>query len=148
VIELVPMTEAHLSQVMEHEKETFGSEAWSRSSYLAELRDRRTRHYVVAVEDGILLGWAGQMIVADTTQIMTVGTVAAARRRGVGRQLVQALLTEAAARGVTEVILEVRVDNEAAQKLYDSFGFTPLRIRHGYYDGGRVDAIEMRLALP
>lgn len=146
-MELVPMTETSLAQVMQHENETFGSEAWTRSSYLAELRDKRTRHYITAVEDGTLLGWAGLMVVADTAQIMTVGTVAAARRRGVGRQMVQALIAEAAARGAVEVILEVRVDNEPARKLYESFGFTALRIRRGYYDGGRIDAIEMRLAL-
>jgi ribosomal-protein-alanine N-acetyltransferase len=45
------------------------------------------------------------------------------------------------------VFLEVRVDNKAAKALYEGFGFTPLRIRRGYYDGGRVDAVEMRLPL-
>ena len=57
------------------------------------------------------------------------------------------MLDEARRRDATEVFLEVRVDNEAAMSLYEGFGFTPLRIRRGYYDGGRVDAVEMRLPL-
>jgi [ribosomal protein S18]-alanine N-acetyltransferase len=146
-VNIVPMTEAHLDQVMVHELEMFGPESWSRASYRAELRDRRTRTYLAAVEGATLLGWAGLMTVADSAQIMTVGTIPAARRRGVGRRLVIALLTEAAARGATEVLLEVRIDNVAAQALYADLGFTEVRIRRGYYEGGRVDAIEMRLAL-
>jgi ribosomal-protein-alanine N-acetyltransferase len=54
---------------------------------------------------------------------------------------------EARRRQADEVLLEVRVDNEAAQKLYDSEGFSMIGIRKGYYDHGRVDAVVMRLGL-
>jgi ribosomal-protein-alanine N-acetyltransferase len=87
------------------------------------------------------------MTVADSAQIFTVGTVPHARRQGVARRLIQAMLDEARRRAATNVFLEVRVDNEAAKALYEGFGFAPLRIRRGYYDGGRVDAVEMRLSL-
>ena len=147
MIQIVPMTEAHLAEVMAHEEEMFGTESWSRAAYRDELRERRTRHYLAAVEDGRLLGWAGVMIVTGEAQILTVGTVPAARRRGIGRALVQALLDEAAARDAEQVVLEVRVDNTAATALYASFGFAPARVRRGYYDGGRVDAVEMHLTL-
>ena len=142
------MTEAHLDEVMVYEKGMFGTESWSRAAYRDELRDTRTRWYIAAVddEDG-LLGWAGLMTIADTAQIFTVGTVPQARRQGVARRLVEAMLDEARRRDATEVFLEVRVDNAAAKALYEGFGFRPLRIRRGYYDGGRVDAVEMRLAL-
>ena len=142
------MTEAHLDEVMVYEKGMFGTESWSRAAYRDELRDTRTRWYIAAVddEDG-LLGWAGLMTIADTAQIFTVGTVPQARRQGVARRLVEAMLDEARRRDATEVFLDVRVDNAAAKALYEGFGFRPLRIRRGYYDGGRVDAVEMRLAL-
>jgi [ribosomal protein S18]-alanine N-acetyltransferase len=142
------MTETHLDEVMVYERAMFGTESWSRSAYRDELRDTRTRWYIAAVdEEDKLLGWAGLMTVADTAQIFTVGTVPQARRQGVARTLIEAMLDEARRRAATEVFLEVRVDNVAAKALYEGFGFTPLRIRRGYYDGGRVDAVEMRLPL-
>jgi ribosomal-protein-alanine N-acetyltransferase len=147
-VRIVPMTEAHLDEVMVYEKGMFGPESWSRAAYRDELRDTRTRWYIAAVDDeDRLLGWAGLMTIADAAQIFTVGTVPHARRQGVARRLVEAMLDEARRRDATEVFLEVRVDNAAAKALYEGFGFRPLRIRRGYYDGGRVDAVEMRLAL-
>jgi ribosomal-protein-alanine N-acetyltransferase len=147
-VRIVAMTEPHLDEVMLYERDMFGTESWSRAAYRDELRDKRTRWYIAALDDeNKLLGWAGLMTVSDSAQIFTVGTVPHARRQGVARRLVEAMLDEARRREATEVFLEVRVDNEAAKALYEGFGFTPLRIRRGYYDGGRIDAVEMRLPL-
>ena len=44
----------------------------------------------------------------------------------------------------SEVLLEVRVDNTRAQKLYQRFGFEPIGFRKGYYQPGNVDALVMR----
>lgn len=43
------------------------------------------------------------------------------------------------------MLLEVRVDNTRAQKLYERFGFEPIGFRRGYYQPGNVDALVMRL---
>ena len=43
------------------------------------------------------------------------------------------------------MLLEVRVDNIRAQKLYERFGFEPIGFRRGYYQPGNVDALVMRL---
>ena len=42
----------------------------------------------------------------------------------IGAGLLDSLVAEAARRGCTEVFLEVRVDNDRAQRLYRSRGFT------------------------
>ena len=45
----------------------------------------RHRHYLVAVDDdGALLGWAGLRSLADEAEILTVGVIPTARRRGIG----------------------------------------------------------------
>ena len=163
---VLPMAPAHLAATMEHEEELFGTESWTADSYRAELADRRHRHYIVAVREdagadgdgaeadgadgdghGAVLGWAGLLVIADTAQIVTIGVVRSAQRHGVGQILLDALLAEASRRGAGEVILEVRVDNGPARRLYERNRFTQLRIRRGYYDLGRVDALEMRRAL-
>jgi ribosomal-protein-alanine N-acetyltransferase len=142
---LVPMTAAHIDALMPYEREMFGTEAWTVSGYRTELADAKHRYYVAAEDaDGGLLGWAGVMVLADSAEILTVGVVPGARRRGIGRDLLAALLAEAVRRGAREAFLEVRVDNAGARSLYASEGFAEVGLRRGYYDGGRVDAVVMR----
>jgi ribosomal-protein-alanine N-acetyltransferase len=44
-------------------------------------------------------------------------------------------------------MLEVRADNDAAQRLYCATGFSVLTVRRRYYQPGDVDALIMRLTL-
>jgi ribosomal-protein-alanine N-acetyltransferase len=142
---IVPMTSAHVDALMPYERAMFGTEAWTANGYRNELADTERRHYLAAVDaEGVLLGWAGVMVVADTAEILTVGVVPGARRHGIGARLLDGLLAEARTRGSVEVFLEVRVDNEAARALYEGDGFAQVGLRPGYYDNGRVDAVVMR----
>jgi ribosomal-protein-alanine N-acetyltransferase len=53
-------------------------------------------------------------------------------------------LAEAGGRGVRSVLLEVAVDNEPAQRLYDAYGFVGVGVRKGYYQPSNTDALVMR----
>lgn len=145
MISLRPMVPADLDVLMNYEKELFGSESWSRRSYEDELADTELRDYLVAQSaDGELLGSGGLMTIGETAQILTVGVLPAARRRGIATLLVRGLLAEARRRLAGEVLLEVRMDNDPARKLYENEGFVTIGTRRGYYDRGRVDAVVMR----
>jgi ribosomal-protein-alanine N-acetyltransferase len=143
--EVVAMTAAHVDALMPHEREMFGTEAWTAGGYRAELADTRHRYYV-AIEGpaGELLGWAGVRVLGPEAEVLTVGVVVSARRHGLAIRLLDALLAEAVRRGANEVFLEVRVDNAAARALYLREGFAEIGLRRGYYDAGRVDAVVMR----
>ena len=145
---VVPMTRAHVDQLMAFEHQLFGAEAWSAASYRAELADTRSRYYV-AVEGGdeALLGWGGVLIAGDQAEILTVGVVPAAQRQGLARAMLAELYAEAGRRGARELFLEVRVDNAAAIALYTAEGFADIGRRRGYYEHGRVDAMVMRRVL-
>jgi len=162
-VRLRPMRTADLDVLMRYEQQMFGPEAWSRQGYLDELADTELRHYIVAeamaeavaeeapaeenLGDHRLLGTGGLLTIGDTAQILTVGVLPPARRRGVGRLLVRALVAEARRRRADEVLLEVREDNEAARRLYAGEGFAVLGRRRGYYEQGKVDAVTMRYPL-
>jgi ribosomal-protein-alanine N-acetyltransferase len=147
-VRVVPMRSEHIDRLMRFEKELFGPESWTRAGYRAELADTRTRSYVVAEDPaGELLGWAGVRVVGDEADVMTVGVVPAARRRGTGKRLLRELLDIARSCGAAMAYLEVRVDNEAALHLYEHEGFVVAGVRRGYYDGGRVDAVVMQREL-
>ena len=147
-VSIVAMTAAHINALMPHERAMFGTEAWTASGYRTELADTDRRYYLVALAStDELLGWAGVMVIADSAEILTVGGIPTARRRGIARQLLAGLLAEARRRGAVEAFLEVRVDNVAAQALYARDGFAQVGVRRGYYDGGLVDAVVMRREL-
>jgi ribosomal-protein-alanine N-acetyltransferase len=67
--------------------------------------------------------------------------------QGVGTALLLALVAEAERREVGHLDLEVRADNEVAQRLYRRHGFTDIGVRRGYYQPSGTDAIVMRKEL-
>ena len=139
-----------IEPVLELEHELFPEDAWSAGMFWSELAHARgpqaTRRYVVAEDgSGRLVGYAG---LAATGDLADVQTIAAARDQwgtGLGARLLTDLLRAATAFECAEVLLEVRVDNTRAQKLYERFGFEPIGFRRGYYQPGNVDALVMRL---
>ena len=147
-VTIVPMLAAHIDALMPYEREMFGTEAWTANGYRTELADVARRYYLAAeAADGSLLGWAGLMVVGRSAEILTVGVIPPARRRGIARQLLLGLIDEAHRRDAVEAFLEVRVDNVAARELYKAEGFVEVGLRPGYYDAGRVDAVVMRREL-
>ena len=123
----------------------FPADPWSPATFWSELAGvPATRHYVAAEADGELVGYAGLMVVGTDGDVQTLAVAPAHRGRGLGRRLLEDLLAEAARRGCTQVLLEVRHDNAEALALYTSLGFERLAVRRGYYGPGE-DAAVMRL---
>ncbi|SFE79742.1 ribosomal-protein-alanine N-acetyltransferase [Actinacidiphila alni] len=142
-----------LDDVLALEHDLFPEDAWSRAMFWSELADARhpdaTRTYVVAADGGgRIVGYAGLAAVAGTGDVQTIAAARDHWGTGLGARLLTALLSAATAAECHEVLLEVRVDNARAQRLYQRFGFEPIGFRKGYYQPGNVDALVMRLADP
>jgi ribosomal-protein-alanine N-acetyltransferase len=71
------------------------------------------------------------------------------RGMGVGRRLMDFLLSRARDAEMQDVFLEVRPSNPVAIRLYESLGFVKVGVRKGYYQatGGREDALVYKLVL-
>jgi len=149
-----------LDAIMELETSTFVSDAWSRGTMRDELASVHGYYLVAEAAAGPaeidagesrhpLLGYAGLLAPAGSGQadIQTIAVAPDARRHGLGRALVVALLDEARARQAGEVFLEVRADNPHARALYESLGFEQIAVRPRYYQPDGVDAHIMRLGL-
>jgi [ribosomal protein S18]-alanine N-acetyltransferase len=142
-----------LDAVLALEHDLFPEDAWSRGMFWSELADARhpaaTRTYLVAEDAaGRITGYAGLAAVGGTGDVQTIATARDQWGTGLGARLLTALLRAATAAECHEVLLEVRVDNARAQRLYQRFGFEPIGLRRGYYQPGNVDALVMRLADP
>jgi ribosomal-protein-alanine N-acetyltransferase len=139
------MTERDLPAVLTIERATFPFDAWSEGMLRGELHDQpRTRHYIVAIADGEIVGYAGLAAAGDQADVQTIAVAAARQRAGIGSAMLRELLAEAGRRGATAIFLEVRADNPAAQAMYERFGFERIGVRREYYDDG-TDAIMMAL---
>jgi ribosomal-protein-alanine N-acetyltransferase len=106
-----------------------------------------------APEDDSVSGPLGFIVVravAGEAEILTLAVHPSARRRGLGRCLVQAAAVAAVGLGAEAFWLEVAVDNAAAIALYAATGFEIAGRRPGYYarkNAERVDALVMRRLL-
>lgn len=137
-----------LAAIMDLERTSFPTDAWSEPMMAAELASPHGR-YVVDVEAGRVVGYGGVRAVQGSpdADIQTIAIAEAARGRGRGRALLHALLEGARDRGAREVFLEVRADNPVAAGLYGSEGFVEVGRRPRYYQPDDVDAIVMTLDL-
>jgi ribosomal-protein-alanine N-acetyltransferase len=139
-----------IDPVLELEKDLFPEDAWSRGMFWSELAHSRgpeaTRRYVVAEEAGRIVGYGGLVASGDQADVQTIAVARDHWGTGLGSRLLTELLRAATAFECAEVMLECRVDNVRAQKLYERFGFEPIGFRRGYYQPGNVDAVVMRLS--
>ncbi len=123
-----------------------GAELWDAAA-LAELMAMPGALALIVEAGGAPLGLALGRVAAGEAEVLTLGVRPAARRLGLGRALVDALVSRAAALGVRKVFLEVAEDNKDARKLYLAAGFREVGRRGGYYrrPTGGVDAVIMQL---
>lgn len=115
---------------------------WTAEQLIGQLPDKNHR-FVVAERAGELLGYVGMMFVLDEGYISNVATAPAARRQGIGRALITALMEQARELELSFVTLEVRRSNEPAKALYAQQGFMPVGERKDYYQRPKEDAILM-----
>jgi len=130
----------HIDTVLPIERDLFGPEPWTAGQFWSELGQVDTRHYVVAIEQDVVVGYAGLCDYPDEAFIQTMAVATTQQGKGIGSLLLEELLAEAGRRRHARVLLEVRVDNEPAQRLYARYGFVQQSVRRGYYPGG-VDAL-------
>ncbi len=141
-----PLDAAHAADVAALEARVMGSDAWNEYLVVDEL-PRGDRTWWAAYEDDALVGYAGGWIVDGQVQILKVGVDPAQRRRGIARELLARVATDARDLGAQTCSLEVRAGNGGAQALYESLGFRSLGTRPRYYSDGE-DAVIMEGPLP
>jgi ribosomal-protein-alanine N-acetyltransferase len=146
---------ADLERISLIERASF-SDPWSFEAFSAALALRHLR-FLVAEETGRaarsgagepgLVGYVVALVMGDEGEIADVAVAPAARRRGVGRRLLQRITAEMMEAGVRALYLEVRESNAAARALYGALGFEQVGRRRGYYQHPSEDALLLRREL-
>ena len=149
----VRRAEAHDAHtIAELEQSLFATDAWSLEMVHSEIASRHS-YYLVAFDPErpeTVVAYAGVYAPqgAPEAEIHNIAVVPAARRNGLARVLMNALIAFARRAGAREIFLEVRVDNNAAIALYEQLGFASIGIRAKYYQPDGVDANVMKLRIP
>lgn len=118
-------------------------DAWTPEMFWDELAQGPSRTYVVAEEDGAIVGYAGLAAMPDEAYVQTIAVAPSHQRRGLGAELLTLLMDDAKRRGLPRTGLEVRIDNEPAIRLYERFGFEAIAVRKRYYQPSGTDALVM-----
>ena len=161
-----PMAADDIAQITDIERESFTS-AWPQTAYRRELQNKLARYYVIAesaeepdARAGFLdalrrivhadghtgervLGFIGLWLMVGEAHIVTVAVRESYRRMGIGERLLLTAIDAATEHAQEVLTLEVRKSNEAAQLLYDKYGFLRVGLRVKYYTDNNEDAVIM-----
>ena len=119
---------------------------WTRGMLEDELYNRNAWYRVITFE-GAIAGYAGMWKILDEGHITNVAIHPHYQRKGLATLLMQDLIDHAASSAIQAITLEVRVSNNPAIKLYESFGFKTEGRRKHYYADNHEDALIMWLKL-
>jgi len=127
---------------------------WTEARYRQAVQPGFEQRFVLVAEAPLprseqqhLFGFLVARRVGPEWELENIVVAPAARRNGLGTELLEALITAARETKGESVFLEARESNTAARKLYERFGFEQSGRRKAYYANPREDALVYRLQI-
>lgn len=124
-----------LDVVLKIEEDSYKS-PWSKAMFLNELTDNKYAFLFVLEANGMIVGYYGFWAVDENAMITKVTIIKPLRGKGLGKILMEDLITRLNLLECDSVTLEVRVSNISAIKLYEKYGFEIIGKRTEYYQDG------------
>ena len=119
---------------------------WGPDAFRDAVENSHDRFWMAGDGDG-LKGFLVTRVVAGEAELLNIVVAGSARRMGIGRELMSTWFKQMEQESVCRLFLEVRVSNAAAIHLYETFGFTEVGKRVGYYQPDLEDALVMARSL-
>lgn len=141
-----PMRQAHVPAVVAIERDVFSS-PWTTGVFLQEVRDGSASRSFVAVEKRRVVGYFVAWFLQQEVHLLNIAVVPSRQRKGIGHLMLRFLMDMARGEGKDVISLEVRESNEAAIRLYRSFGFATVGMHRGYYQEDEENALLMARSL-
>ncbi|MGC1449700.1 MAG: ribosomal protein S18-alanine N-acetyltransferase [Candidatus Sulfotelmatobacter sp.] len=156
-----PATVADIAFLMSLERQSATAGHWSEQQYREAFRTEGVGRLVLVADDSPamasessprtsahILGFLVAHHLAPEWELENIVVTSAARRKGLGQRLLDALLTAARETHSSAVFLEVRESNAPARTLYEKGGFAQSGRRKSYYTDPQEDAVLYRRILP
>jgi [ribosomal protein S18]-alanine N-acetyltransferase len=138
------MRSSDLDAVMLIEQYSFPT-PWKRHMYESDIQtNARSRFYVIKDQStGELAAYIGTWFIYEEAHVGTVATAESHRGKHLAEQLLAYTAMQALRERLCYMILEVRVSNAPARRLYERLGFDVVGLRKGYYTDTGEDALLM-----
>jgi len=135
-----PASFADLQKLYEIEKECFSSEAFSLEQLAFLLENPSSISLMALVDDkiaGFIIGIVRKGFkTGNIGHVFTLDVAERYRRKGIALRLLQELEKKFKEKNAKESILEVRLDNKVAKKLYKKLGYKEILCLKNYYGKG------------
>ena len=112
--------------------DTTSNNPWSVKA-ITEVLEKPHYRVLVSHSESAVIGLCLFTLVADECNLLYIAVDSQYRQQGIGRQLLNALITQSRQHNISRVFLEVRESNQAAIALYDAAGFINNGRRKDYY---------------
>lgn len=120
-------------------------EVFVNKTVLRDFDENPYTKYFLYLIDNKIIGFINYYLIYDRIEIVNFNILDFFQNKGYGNQLLIYLIDYAKDKGLKNITLEVRVDNEKAIYLYKKNGFIEKTKRSNYYNG--VDGILMEKEL-
>lgn len=144
-IEIFDMTLEDFAQIKNILNSDF-DDFWNSDILKNELM-AENRSYIVAKQNGEIVGFAGVMQNSSEIEMMNIVVKKNCRGKGIGKLLLQKIIENAKNDGAQEIFLEVNENNKIARQLYQYAGFTEVGKRKNYYRQESAILMAKRLSL-
>lgn len=141
-IVIAKMQDKDIPEVANIEARVF-SMPWSEQGFADALKQDTI--FVTAKQEEQVVGYCGMYCSFEEGEITNVAVLPEAQNLGIGKKIISGLLRAAQEKNISRIVLEVRVSNLSAIRLYEGFGFQKAGIRKGFYEKPREDAAIMIL---
>ncbi len=135
-----------LGSLLRIEAECFTEEAFSKDQLVYCLLAPDFVTFAALVDDeiiGFITGSIEMSAEENVGHVYTLDVKQVHRKRGIGSKLLEFFESALAEKGVKNFVLEVRVDNVPARRLYSKHGYKLLVRLKDYYDHN-VDAVRLK----
>lgn len=149
--EITLLTDRHKEEVMHLNARCFSpGESYTRHTFDFLLSDSKMLSYRATTPEGEMVAFVFLMMAGDgSAHVTTIGVSPEHRRRGLAERLLRHSERALRMRGVSTLMLEVRVSNTGAQNLYRKHGYAVLQRLEAYYNNGEDGFLMMKsLDLP
>ncbi len=146
-VHIRPMVPADILPVMDIANSLSDAPHWRAEVYrdMVNPAGRPARICLVAEDsDRLLVGFGVAVLVPPQAELEAIAVTEERQLQGIAGRLFSELLTQLKRLDITEVILEVRESNRAAQAFYRASGFIETGRRRGYYADPQEDALLMK----
>lgn len=143
-----PATPEDIPAIVELERQTPELAHWSEQAYKDIFEPGAPERLLLISESkGRLHGFLVAQFTSGDCELENIVVAPEKRRLGIAGQLLESLIKRERARGVKEILLEVRDSNAGARAFYAKVGFEENGRRKNYYSDPSEDAILYALAL-